>query len=55
MPGPVRYQKLVKGEDPVDPIPELRDMLAMATAARRWTTPECAGGHDKLIWGSWQP
>jgi hypothetical protein len=55
MPGPVRYQKLLSGEDPLDPTPELRDMLAMATAARKWTTPECPGGHGELIWGSWEP
>ena len=55
MPGPVRYQKRLKGEDPLDPTPELRDMLAMATAARKWTTPECPGGHGELIWGKWEP
>ena len=55
MPRPARYQKLLSGEDPLDPTPELRDMLAMATAARRWTTPECPGGHGELIWGNWEP
>ena len=55
MPGPARYQKLFNREDPLAPTPELRDMLAMATMARKWTTPECPGGHGELIWGSWEP
>ena len=55
MPGPLKYEKLLSGEIPLDPTPELRDMLAMTTAARRWTTPECPGGHGELIWGSWEP
>jgi hypothetical protein len=47
-PMPVRYH-------PLDPTPELRDMLAMATGARRRATPECPGGHGELMWGSWEP
>ena len=46
---------MLSGEIPLDPTPELRDMLAMTTAARRWATPECPGGHGELIWGSWEP
>jgi hypothetical protein len=32
MPRPVKYQKLLTGEEPLEPTPELRGMLAMATS-----------------------
>ena len=42
------------GESPA-PTPELRDLLAYVTAARRWGSERCPGGHHDLIWFSWEP
>ena len=33
-----------------EPSAHLRDVLACCTAAHRWTTPKCPGGHDNWIW-----
>ena len=38
-----------------EPTPELRDLLACVTAARRWATAACPHGHHNLIWFSWEP
>ena len=35
--------------------PELRDLLAYCTAARRWRTDKCPEGHGDLMWMSWEP
>ena len=38
-----------------EPTPELKDLLATVTAARRWATPNCPHGHHNLIWLGWEP
>ena len=35
--------------------PELRDLLAHVTAARRCTSERCMEGHHNMIWFSWEP
>ena len=47
--------ELAKVLKQVEPAPELRDLLACVTAARRWATPNCPHGHHNLIWISWEP
>eukprot|EP00969_Alexandrium_andersonii_P225803 9972050-Alexandrium_andersonii.AAC.1 len=40
---------------PTEPTPELKDLFATATAARRWATPRCPHGHRNLMWFNWEP
>ena len=49
------YVKWGPSADEPDPTPEMRDMLAMHTAARTWATTTCAGGNGDFIWCSWDP
>jgi len=37
------------------PSEHLRDVLAYITAAKRWTTPACPGGHAEWIWMCSEP
>lgn len=37
------------------PTPELKDILAVISKARRWETEGCPDGHSGLVWLSWEP
>ena len=51
-----RVQPLQRtAEELNNPTPELRDLLAYVTAARRWVNDACPQGHHNLMWMSWEP